>query len=244
MRGATLQPAAGVRHAFRPAAAAPPRRALLGGLVAAAAGVGLSLLAGMLLPPDALSSAPRAAVASGTELPLTPVNSSGGAVRLTQPRAVTLQPSDLPPGTRLASEGPASFRSGSAGTPPPSWDVLLQLDSAQAPDYRYVESLAVIYPSERSAASAMNSMGSDERRAGASQKAPSDPVGGPETIWMELSASQPSQVIVRVTWQSMNVVGQVSVFASTGEAGMERAQQLAQVEENRIADPVAFRDAG
>jgi hypothetical protein len=208
----------------------------------------LSLLAGTLVPrphpalPSATSASGGTAGGPAADLALSETNSAGAAVRLTQPRAVTLQPSDLAAGTKLASEGPASFRAGTSGAPPPSWEVLLQLDPGQSPDYRYVESLAVVYPSQQVATAAIGSIEAEERNAGASEKAATVPVGGRETVWLEQSPSQPGEMIVRVTWQSMNVVGQVSVFGRAGQAGLERAEQLALVEQNRIADPVPYRD--
>ena len=247
MRDATVQPASGAAHLFRPRPSRPAQRTVVGGVLAACAGVLLSLLAGVFLPvphaavPSAASQ--RAATGSASELPVSAGSQAGTAVRLTQPRAVTLQPSDLPAGTRVASEGPAAFRSGNAGTPPPSWEVLLQLDPAQSPDYRYVESLAVVYPRDQVAAAAMSSMDAQELAAGASEKTVAAPLAARETIWLEQSPNQPGEMIVRVTWQSMNVVGQVSVFGRTGQTGLERAQQLALVEQSRIADPVAYREA-
>ena len=243
-----MQPAADPRGALGQRPAPLAHRAVLGGLVAACAGVLLAFLAGLLLPSagagvSATTSASSSTSPTAAALSLPGASAPAGAVRLTQPRAVTLQLSDLPSGTRVTSEGSASFRSGMAGTPPPSWEVLLQLDGTQSQDYRYVESLAVVYPSNRVAAAAMSSMESEERSAGASEKAPTIPLAARETIWQEQSPNQPGEVIVRVTWQSMNVVGQVSLFGKAGQAAVERAQQLALVEQGRIADPVAYRDA-
>jgi hypothetical protein len=173
---------------------------------------------------------------SGSEAPPLPA-SPGVPARRLRPRDVTLQPLDLPAGARVTKEGPASFSP--SASPPPSWDVVMRPDPAQSPDYEFAESLAVVYASDRVAASAMAAVSAAELAAGARELAVGSSVGDQQTVWLEQTPSRPS-AIVRVAWRSMNVVGEVSVLAPAGSAEVQRALDLAQVEEARIGAPVPF----
>jgi len=224
------------------------QRAVLGGLTAVCLAVLVALVATALLP-QAGAGRLRAAVQGSTVISEGSTSAWPGAIlsgtgqpgRLTEPRAVTIKPGDLPAGTRVDSEGPASFRAGS-GTVPPSWDVLMHLDPAQAPGFTYVESLAVVYPTDRVAASAMTSMGTAELANRASEQPASVPIAARQTVWVEQNPGKADEVIVRVTWQSMNVVAQVSVYGQAGQARLDRALQLARLEQERISAPVPFRE--
>ena len=217
--------------------------AVFGGLVATCAAAVLALLATAFL-----SDVGRAGVPAGWsttviyastagEAPPRPV-SPGQPARRTQPRTVTLQLADLPPGARVSREGPASFSS--HAVPPPSWDIVIRPDPAQPAGYEFAESLAVVYPSDRVAASAMASLAVAERASGATEVAITAPVGDRQTVWVEQTRDRPGAAIVRVTWQSMNVVGEVSLLAQAGPAQVQRTIQLALVEQGRIGAPVAF----
>jgi hypothetical protein len=224
------------------------QRAVLGGLTAVCLAVLVALVATALLS-QAGAGRLRAAVQGSTitsegstsAWPGAISSGTGQPVRLTEPRAVTIKPGDLPAGTRVDSEGPASFRAGS-GAVPPSWDVLMHLDPAQAPGFTYVESLAVVYPTDRVAASAMTSMGIAELANRASEQPVSVPIAARQTVWVEQNPGKADEVIVRVTWQSMNVVAQVSVYGQAGQARLDRALQLARLEQERISAPVPFRE--
>lgn len=221
------------------------QRAVLAGFTATCVAVLLALLA-TAFPADlsggALPSWLGGTVifaSSATEAPPLPVSPPQPA-RRTQPRAVTLQPSDLPAGSRVSKEGPASFSSGAQ--PPPSWDVVLRPDPAHPADYEFAESLAVVYPSTRVAGSALASVGDSERSGGATQLAAASRVGDRESVWLEQTPSRPGEAIVRVAWQSMNVVGEVSILAPAGGSEVQRALDLAQVEQGRIGAPVSFEE--
>jgi hypothetical protein len=143
---------------------------------------------------------------------------------------------DLPAGARVSKEGPASFSTSAKA--PPSWDVVIRPDPAHPADYEFTESLAVVYPSERVAASAMASVGASERAGGASELAAGSSVGDQQTVWLEQTPGRPGEAIVRVAWQSMNVIGENSVLAPAGSAEIQRALDLAQLEQGRIGAPV------
>jgi hypothetical protein len=173
---------------------------------------------------------------SGSEAPPLPDSPAMPARRL-QPRAVTVQPADLPAGARIAKEGPASFSP--SANPPPSWDVVVRPDPAQPADYEFAESLAVVYASDSVAASAMAAVSAAEVAGGARELASGTSVGDQQTVWLEQPPGRPS-AIVRVAWRSLNVVGEVSILAPAGSAEVQRALDLAQVEQARIGAPVPF----
>jgi hypothetical protein len=224
------------------------QQAVLGGLTAVCLAVLVTLLATALLPQvgggrlrTVVQGNSVTSEGSTSAWPGTISTAPGQPVRLTEPRAVTIKPGDLPAGTRVDSEGPASFRAGS-GAVPPSWDILMHLDPAQAPGFSYVESLAVVYPTDRVAASAMTSMGAAEQANRASEQSVSLPMAARQTVWVEQNPGKADEVIVRVTWQSMNVVAQVSVYGQAGQARLDRALQLARLQQERISAPVPFRE--
>jgi hypothetical protein len=225
----------------------PPwsQKAVLGGLVATCVAVVVALFATAFLSDVSRGKAPAgwgttvlypSSVAESPPRPLSP----GQPARRTQPRTVTLQPSDLPPGARVSREGPASFSP--SAQPPPSWDVVMRPDPAQAADYEFAESLAVVYASDRVAARAMASLAASERASGAIEVAETTRLGDRQTVWLEQTPSRPGAAIVRVAWQSMNVVGEVSILAHGGPAEVERALRLALVEQDRIGAPVSFAE--
>jgi hypothetical protein len=111
---------------------------------------------------------------------------------------------------------------------------------AQPADYEFAESLAVVYANDRVATSAMASLSAAERAAGATEQAATIPVGDVQTVWVEQAPNRPGVTIVRVTWRSMNVVGEVSLMTQAGPAQLQRALQLALLEQERIAAPVPF----
>ncbi|MBJ7596559.1 hypothetical protein [Candidatus Nephthysia bennettiae] len=243
-----MRPAVAERHwrlesVLHPGARPWSQMAVLGGLTAICIAVLAALLATAFISDVGRGKAPAGwgttviYPSSAGDSPPRPV-SPGQPARRTQPRTVTLQLSDLPPGARFGREGPASFSP--SAQPPPSWDVVIRPDPAQPADYESAESLAVVYASDRVAASAMASLAASERAGGATEVAVTTRVGDRQTVWLEQSSSRPGVTIVRVAWQSMNVVGEVGIQAHIGQPGVERAMQLALVEQGRIGAPVSF----
>jgi hypothetical protein len=172
----------------------------------------------------------------GAETPPLPT-SPGTPARRLQPRAVTLRPADLPAGALVTREGPASFSP--SASPPPSWDVVMRPDPPQPADYEFAESLAVVYVSDRVASSAFSAVSAAEDASGARELAAASSVGDRQKVWLEQAPGRPS-VIVRVAWQSMNVVGEVSILGPPGSPEVQRALDLAQVEQARIGAPTPF----
>jgi hypothetical protein len=240
-----LKPAAGSRlqmGAVLPRGGLPrSQRAVLAGFSATCIAVVVALLATAF--PSQLGSGAAPVVwgttiiysSSGTEAPPLP-SSPAVPARRPEPRTLTLVATDLPSGARVSKEGAASFSSSAKA--PPSWDVVIRPDPAHPADYEFTESLAVVYPSERVAAGSMAALGASEHAGGASELAVGSSVGDRQTVWLEQTSGRPGEAIVRVAWQSMNVIGEVSVLAPAGSAETQRALDLAQVEQGRIGAPV------
>jgi hypothetical protein len=157
------------------------------------------------------------------------------------PRTLTLDPSEMPAGAHVLKAGAASFNSGGSAGPPPSWDVVFQPDAAQPAGYDLSECLAVVYPSDAVAAAALQSLAASERALQAKEQSPGLLLGDRMTVWVETVPNRSNEVVVRVTWQSMNVVGQVSMFGPTGPDLVQRTLTLAQREQDRIGSPAPLK---
>ncbi|HEY4866494.1 MAG TPA: hypothetical protein VIK45_13380 [Candidatus Dormibacteraeota bacterium] len=221
------------------------QRAALRGLILTSLGVALALLAALLFaaaPGWRVNTAEWAASAAPASLTAAkPVPAASRPGKQVDPRIVTLEMSDMPAGTQVLKAGVASFSSSGSASPPPSWDVLFQPDPSRPAGYDLAESLSVIYPSDPAAAAAIQSVASAERAARASNQAPTTTIGDRLTVWEEPVSGKPNGVVVRVTWQSMNVVGQVSVFGQAGPELVQRALRLAVMQQDRIGAPAPVK---
>jgi hypothetical protein len=116
--------------------------------------------------------------------------------------------------------------------------VVFQPAPGQEAGFDLAESLAVVYPSDAVAASALQALAASEQTSQASQQSPDQLVGDRMTVWVEAVPSRSNEAVVRVTWKSMNVVGQVSLFGPSGSRELvSRALELAQLEQDRIGAP-------
>jgi hypothetical protein len=150
------------------------------------------------------------------------------------PRAVTLKVGDLPAGYHVLREGQAAFSLGSGGPASPSWDVVFQADAGQQADYRLVESVVVVYLSAAQATASLDSQASSERSAHAIEVPSAGGLGDQGLAWEESPADGSDSAIVRVTWQSAGVVGQVSVLGRSGPGLQAQAMHLAITQQSSI----------
>jgi hypothetical protein len=221
------------------------QRAALRGLALTSFGVVLALVAALLFAAaPAWRTGAGEWAASAAPASLTPARSLPSASRpgrQADPKAVTLEVGDLPAGARVLKAGAASFSSSGSGSPPPSWDVVFQPDPGRPAGYDLAESLSVVYPSDAVAVSAIQSVMAAERAAHATNQAPATTVGDRLTVWEEPVSGGASGAVVRVTWQSMNVVGQVSIFGQAGPDLVQRALRLALIQQDRIGAPTPVR---
>ena len=205
----------------------------------------LFALGAVLLSPSQWLRQPRSAVRmavrpEATAPPAT--TSSRPFVRNPEPRKITLTTRDLPTGYHVLREGPASFSTGVSGQPPPSWDVVFEPDGGLRADYQLAESLAVVYPTPALAATALDSQDALERGAGASEQRPASGPGDRVTVSVVPIPDRPQYRLVRVTWQSLNVIGQVSLLGQAGTAQPDRAVLLAMAQQDRIGAPAPVKE--
>jgi hypothetical protein len=216
-------------------------RVALGLVLVGVAGLLIYLLLQALLP-EPPRPGQRASTASPTdaaaEPPLTnphptPTPSSRGSSD-PDPRAVTLKVTDLPAGYHVLREGQASFTPGAGGPTSPSWDVVFQPDAGQQADYRLVESVVVVYLSAAQATASLDSQATSERAAHAIELPAAGGLGDQGLAWVESPADGSDNAIVRVTWQSVDVVGQVSVLGRSGPSLQAQAMHLAITQQSAI----------
>jgi len=177
--------------------------------------------------------------ASSRTAPLAP-HQPGEVSRNPAPKAITLRASDLPAGSRLLREAPVGFSPTDARGGPSSWDAIFVSGDGQM-----IESLAVVYPDADAARAAFDAQDVAEQAAGAVRQSPIRGLGDRESVWQETGPSG-AQGITRVTWQSLNVVAQVSVLGPAGGVSQDGVLNLAAVEQDRIAAPApaSAGDAG
>nr|MDQ6920143.1 hypothetical protein [Candidatus Dormibacteraeota bacterium] len=72
-----------------------------------------------------------------------------------------------------------------------------------------------------------------ERVAHATNQPSTTIVGDRLTVLAEPVAGRAKEVVARVTWQSMNVVGQVSMFGQAGSDPVQRALRPALLQQDR-----------
>jgi hypothetical protein len=163
----------------------------------------------------------------------TPTPSSRGPID-PDPRAVTLKATDLPAGYHVLREGQASFSPGAGGPASPSWDVVFQADAGQHADYRLIESVVIVYLSAAQATASLDSQASSERAARAIELPSAGGLGDQGLAWEESPPDGSDSAIVRVTWQSAAVVGQVSVLGRSGPSLQAQAMHLAITQQSAI----------
>jgi hypothetical protein len=221
------------------------QRAALRGLALTSVGVVLALGAGLVFsaaPAWRTGAGDWAASAEPASLtPARPVPIASRPGRQVDPRAVTLEVGDLPAGAHVLKAGAASFSSSGSGSPPPSWDVVFQPDLGRPAGYDLAESLSVVYTSDAVAVTAIQSVMAAERAANATNQPPPTTLGDRLTVWEEPVSGRTGGAVVRVTWQSMNVVGQVSIFGQAGPDLVQRALRLALTQQDRIGAPTPVK---
>jgi hypothetical protein len=159
-------------------------------------------------------------------------SSGSNKILVPDPRAVTLLVTDLPSGYHVRKAGPATFSAG--GQPLPSWDVVFEPDSNQHADFQMAESLVALYPTTAAATQALDSQVASEQASQAQQYVPLGKLGDRVTVWVEPPSGGGQTEIVRVTWQSLNVLSEVSILGPAGSLQPGRAVQLASVQEERL----------
>lgn len=151
-----------------------------------------------------------------------------------EPRAVTLRTTDLPPGYHVQHEGPASFSSTGGEKLPSSWDVVFAPDLGQTAELLLIESVVAVYSDAGTADAAVDIEDAAERSAHALERGPVPSLGDRQAIWVQPALGRATYGVTRVTWQSTNVVGQISTLGPMTPLVLGMTVHLATVEQDRI----------
>ncbi len=151
-----------------------------------------------------------------------------------EPRAVALRTTDLPPGYHVLHEGPASFSSTGGEEQPSSWDVVFAPDLGQRAELLLIESVVAVYPDATTADAAVDIEDAAERSAHALEQAPVPSLGDRQAIWVQPAPDRDTYGVTRVTWQSINVVGQISTLGPMTPPVLGMTEHLATLEQDRI----------
>ncbi len=151
-----------------------------------------------------------------------------------EPHAVTLRTTDLPPGYHVLHAGPASFSSTGGEEQPSSWDVVFAPDLAQTAEPLLIESVVAVYSDAATADAAVEMEDAAERSAHALEQAPVSSLGDRQAIWVQPAPDRATYGVTRVTWQSINVVGQISTLGPMTPLVLGVTVHLATVEQDRI----------
>lgn len=183
-----------------------------------------------LEPPSSMTTAQP----SESALAPAPTASPPAATIRPEPQAVTLQVTDLPPGYHVLKTGPALFSPNAGEATPASWDVVFAPDTSRQTGYLLVESAVAVYADTEAAVAAVKTEDEAEESVHALRQVSVPGLGNQQAVWIEPAPDRPGYGIVRVTWQSLNVVGQVSVLGLVDSSQPLKTAQLAMVEQNRI----------
>jgi len=150
------------------------------------------------------------------------------------PTALVLRASDLAPGYRVQKAEPVLFGSGVGLAPPASWDVVFVPDGGRQTWYIMIESVVAVYADASAAMAAVEAEDVTERRARAVRQAPIPGLGSVQAVWLEPAPDRPGYGTIRITWQTLNVVGQVAAFGPIDPSEPQQTGSLAVIEQGRI----------
>ena len=151
------------------------------------------------------------------------------------PTALVLRVSDLAPGYRVRKAGPVLFGTGVGLASPASWDVVFVPDGSRPTWYLMIESVVAVYADASAAMAAVQAEEATERRASRAVRQASIPgLGSVQAVWLELAPDRPGYGTIRVTWQSLNVVGQVAALGPIDPSEPQQTGSLAVIEQSRI----------
>ncbi len=91
-----------------------------------------------------------------------------------------------------------------------------------------------MYADADTAMAAVETEDAVEQAAHAVRQAPIAGLSSRQAVWIEAAPDRPGFGIVRVTWQTLNVVSQVGALGPIGPSEPARTAQLAMVEQDRL----------
>lgn len=155
-----------------------------------------------------------------------------------EPAAVVLRLTDLPDGYRVLKAGPPVFDTAAGGSPPDGWDVVFAPDGGRRTEYLLVESAVAVYADVATAEAALEGENTAERAAHAIQSPPIPGLASRQAVWIEPAPDRPGYGIVRITWQELNVVGQVGALGPIGWSEPQQTGTLAMAQQRRISTTI------
>lgn len=187
-------------------------------------------LHGGVQPPSAAKTAlpsPNASVLAPTPAPAVTISPV--------PAAVVLKATDLPDGYHVLKTGPTEFNTTLGEPPPTGWDVVFAPDAGRQTPYLLIESVVAVYPDATTAASAVDAEDTAEQAAHAVRQLPIPGLASRQAAWIEPAPDRAGYGIVRITWQELNVVGQIGALGPISSSEPQQAALLAMIQRNRIS---------
>jgi hypothetical protein len=187
-------------------------------------------LHGGLHAPSAANTAepsPTASASAPTSSPMVTINP--------EPAAVVLKVTDLPQGYHLLKAGPTVFSATAGESAPAGWDVVFAPDAPRQAIYLLIESVVAVYPDAAAAGAAVQAEDAAEQAAHAARQLPIPGLATRQAAWIEPAPDRPGYGIVRLTWQELNVVGQVGALGPITSSEPQQTALLAMVQRNRIS---------
>jgi hypothetical protein len=180
--------------------------------------------------------APSAAKTAGPSPSVSvPAPMSSPAVTINpEPAAVVLKLTDLPQGYHVLKAGPTLFTAALGESAPAGWDVVFAPDAPGQAGYLLIESVVAVYPNAAMAAAAVESEDAAEQAAHAARQRPIPGLASRQAAWIEPAPDRMGYGIVRITWQELNVVGQVGALGPISSSEPQQTALLAMVQQNRI----------
>ena len=146
-----------------------------------------------------------------------------------------LKVTDLPRAYHVLKAGPTAFSATVGESAPSGWDVVFAPDAPPQAAYLLVESVVAVYPDAAAAGAAVQAEDAAEQAAHAARQQPIPGLASRQAAWIEPAPGRPGYGIVRITWQELNVVGQVGALGPITSSEPEQTALLAMVQRNRIS---------
>lgn len=150
------------------------------------------------------------------------------------PAAVVLRVTDLPSGYHVLKTGPTAFNSTVGEPPPAGWDVVFAPDADRQTQYLLIESVVAVYPDATMAAAAVEAEDAAEQAAHAVRQPSIPGLASRQAAWIEPAPDRAGYGIIRITWQELNVVGQVGALGPISSSEPQQTALLAMTQRNRI----------
>ena len=114
---------------------------------------------------------------------------------------------------------------------------MFALDADRHVGYRLIESVVAVYNDASTAVAAVEAEDAVEQAAHAVRQQPIPGLASRQAAWVDPAPDRSGYGIVRITWQELNVVGQVGALGQISSSEPGQAALLAMIVRNRISKP-------